>query len=167
MKKWWTHELSYEYKGLTINLVYCSKDMKATYESPYGTIEYYRHIMYSCPWIFTEEQIRNEKFSEAGEYFLKILTFLKLHPNFIDNAKAEYKARLKPVEEELAAMRQKKAEQKALFKVGKVSEQEYAVICKELKHKKEDLWLVKSELFNELWKLTNEDLNGIEKLIFD
>ena len=114
MEKWWKHELSYEYKGLKIKLVYCAKDMKATYDSPYGPIAYYRHIMYMCPWIFTEEKIRNEKFSEAGEYIFKTLAFLDNHPNFIENAKAEYKA----------------------------------------------------QLFDELRNITNEDLGGIEKLIF-
>ena len=166
MEKWWKHELSYEYKGLKINLVYCSKDMKATYDSQYGPIEYYRHIMYMYPWTFTEEKIRNEKFNEAGEYIFKTLAFLDNHPNFIENAKAEYKARLKPVEEEIAEMQRKKAAQKRLFKTGQLSQKKYAVICKELKHKKQNLWQVKAQLFDELRNITNEDLCGIEKLIF-
>ena len=166
MEKWWKHELSYEYEGLAINLVYSSKDMKATYNSPYGPIEYYRHIMYMCPWTFTEEKIRSEKISEAGEYIQKTLAFLDTHPNFIENAKAEYQSRLKPVQEEIAILSQKKSEQKRLFKAGQLSQTEYAVICKELKHKKDNLWMVQHDLFNELRTSTNEDLGGIEKLIF-
>ena len=92
-------EFFYDYDGLTIKMEYWKKDYSATYESPYGTIKFGSHIMAMCPWIFTEEQIRNDKARLAGEYFVSMKKFLDENPDFIEKAKQELKERMEEAQE--------------------------------------------------------------------
>ena len=90
-------EFFYDYEGLTIKMEYWKKDFTATYDSPYGPIKFGSHIMAMCPWIFTEDQIKNEKSRLAGKYFVSIKKFLDENPDFIENSKTLILSKNNPI----------------------------------------------------------------------
>ena len=160
-------EFFYDYDGLTIKMEYWKKDYSATYESPYGTIKFGSHIMAMCPWIFTEEQIRNDKARLAGEYFVSMKKFLDENPDFIEKAKQELKERHSPILKEIELQRQKKSEMRKKFKAGEISEDEYSEVCKVLKRMKDSLYIVDSRFYDELQQKYKISLTGIRHLIFE
>ena len=159
-------EFFYYYEGLTIKMEFGKKDYSATYESPYGTIKYGSHIMAMCPWIFTEDQIRNDKARLAGEYFVSMKKFLDENPDFIEKSKQELKERHTPVEKEIELQRQKKSEMRKKFKAGEISEDEYSEVCKVLKRMKNSLNTVDWRYYDELQLKYQISLTGIQHLIF-
>ena len=159
-------EFFYYYEGLTIKMEFGKKDYSATYESPYGTIKYGSHIMAMCPWIFTEDQIRNDKARLAGEYFVSMKKFLDENPDFIEKSKQELKERHTPVEKEIELQRQKKSEMRKKFKAGEISEVEYSEVCKVLKRMKNSLNTVDWRYYDELQLKYQISLTGIQHLIF-
>ena len=160
-------EFFYDYDGLTIKMEYWKKDYSATYESPYGTIKFGSHIMAMCPWIFTEEQIRNDKARLAGEYFVSMKKFLDENPDFIEKAKQELKERHSPILKEIELQRQKKSEMRKKFKAGEISEDEYSEVCKVLKRMKNSLNTVDWRYYDELQKKYKINLTDIRHLIFE
>ena len=159
-------EFFYDYDGLTIKMEYWKKDYSATYESPYGTIKFGSHIMAMCPWIFTEEQIRNDKARLAGEYFVSMKKFLDENPDFIEKAKQELKERHSLILKEIELQRQKKSEMRKKFKAGEISEGEYSEVCKVLKRMKNSLNTVDWRYYDELQLKYQISLTGIQHLIF-
>ena len=160
-------EFFYDYEGLTIKMEYWKKDFTATYDSPYGPIKFGSHIMAMCPWIFTEDQIKNEKSRLAGNYFVSIKKFLDENPDFIENSKKELAECRAPVKKEIDIQRQKKSEMKQKFKSGKLSEDEYSKVCKHLKRLKDSLNTVDWRFYDDLQKKYKISLSGIQELIFN
>ena len=159
-------DFTYDYKGLNIRMEVWKKDFIAVYDSAYGPLTYFRHIMAMCPWEYSEEWIKGEKFEEAGEYFVTLKAFLDQKPGFIEETKNQLKERLLPFKEELSGLGQKKAEMKKQFKAGQISEKNYSQICKLINKKKTNLIYIEADFQNELHDKYQIDLGGVEKLIF-
>ena len=157
-------EFSYSSRGININIRYSQKDYTAEYTSPYGILKYGRHIMAMCPWMYSEEIIR-ENCESIVDYFIELKTFLDNHPDFIENAKKEQKEYLAPLELELTELRQKKSKMRKLFKNGEIPEKEYGEVCKQIKKKQKDIWIGEWTFFNELQEKNKIILSGIEEML--
>ena len=156
---------NYEHNGLIIVFDYSAKDFVARCKTDFGELKYYLHMMFMCPMIYTEENIRNRYCQKIAIDFEKIIDLMKKQPNFIENAKREMEKELAHLQKELEQLRQNKSELKKIFKNGEISEIDYKQICKQLKDKDFEIYKARREFFRKLQSNSGIDLSGIKDLI--
>lgn len=150
-------EFIYESKGIKINVEYSLKDFIATYDSPFGQMEYGLHIMYICPKTYSEKMLREDYCDLIVEKFIEIEKFLTENSNYIEEKKRELSEKLEGLNEKKELLMQIRRETKKKFKAGQIPVTEHQKACKDVENIKSEIRETKSNFIQEM-----EDETGVE-----
>lgn len=160
-----TNYFEYSNDGITIQIEYGPKDFTASFASEYGLLKIYRHMMFMCPKLFSEELLRKEYCKDIATDIHKTLDFLNVHPDFIQTEKQNLIFLIEPIYKELDILRQKKSELKKKFKAGEIFEKKYTAVINRIKELEFQSSQTKWKYFKEIETKNKMDLSAVRDLI--
>lgn len=137
-------EMIFEKDGSCVTVRYCPKDYEIYYQWGESMLHFGWHIMYACPKIYNEEQIKffcNESFAS----FDKAISIITEKQDVINASIENFKKNNEVAELRATEIREKLRELKKQLKAGLIENKEYAKLHKDLTREKDQFFWDKHE----------------------